>query len=395
MEAIEFALPRKPLNQDKRIWCLDSAGSFSIKSLRKLIVNPPGSFPFKQIWTNYIPPKVSVFLWKVIHGILPTDNKVQQCGILLCSKCSCCQAPQTETASHLLLCSELARTTWRIMGHCFQINPANCGSGQAFLRQVIQQTRIATQAGMVSLLLASLWLWEVWCERNKRRFEGKHSSPTTIYHRIIQRINNTKFPACSMTGDLSSLSSLQHLSIATNLQKRRDPIIVYWSPPPHGTFKLNIDGASKGNPGNGGGGGLIRDHKGDICLAFSHYYGRCYSLIAEARAMLDGLRYAALLGINLHIVESDSKILVSIIKEECSCPWRLLPIIAELRELVRRVKTNISHIFREGNQPADGLANFACHCNFSSTFHNNLDMIPARIRGACRLDRMGIPNLRL
>ena len=37
---------------------------------------------------------------------------------------------------------------------------------------------------------------------------------------------------------------------------------VRWIRPPIDWFKLNSDGASIGNPGKAGGGGLIRDHQG-------------------------------------------------------------------------------------------------------------------------------------
>jgi len=33
-----------------------------------------------------------------------------------------------------------------------------------------------------------------------------------------------------------------------------------WKPPPYGFFKVNIDGASKGNPGLASFGGAIRDY---------------------------------------------------------------------------------------------------------------------------------------
>ncbi|MQM14326.1 hypothetical protein Taro_047256, partial [Colocasia esculenta] len=46
-------------------------------------------------------------------------------------------------------------------------------------------------------------------------------------------------------------------------------------------FLLNVDGASKGNPGTCGGGGCIRDRSGNLKLAFAHNYGFGGSLVAE------------------------------------------------------------------------------------------------------------------
>lgn len=43
-------------------------------------------------------------------------------------------------------------------------------------------------------------------------------------------------------------------------------------------LKLNTDGASK-TSGLLGGGGLIRNSKGDILFAFSHFYGTTTSII--------------------------------------------------------------------------------------------------------------------
>ncbi|KAH9297935.1 hypothetical protein KI387_029617, partial [Taxus chinensis] len=40
-----------------------------------------------------------------------------------------------------------------------------------------------------------------------------------------------------------------------------DRSLVKWHPPESNWFKLNFDGASKGNPGTAAGGGAIRDHK--------------------------------------------------------------------------------------------------------------------------------------
>lgn len=45
---------------------------------------------------------------------------------------------------------------------------------------------------------------------------------------------------------------------------------VSWSKPPIGLFKLNSDGASKGNPGPSGGGGIVRDSRVGSSMLIPH-----------------------------------------------------------------------------------------------------------------------------
>ncbi|KAK4734382.1 hypothetical protein R3W88_008643 [Solanum pinnatisectum] len=45
-------------------------------------------------------------------------------------------------------------------------------------------------------------------------------------------------------------------------------ISINWTPPPTGTFKLNIDGATNITKGIGGIGGVIRNNKGDWVIGF-------------------------------------------------------------------------------------------------------------------------------
>ncbi|KAL0443394.1 UNVERIFIED_CONTAM: putative ribonuclease H protein [Sesamum latifolium] len=43
---------------------------------------------------------------------------------------------------------------------------------------------------------------------------------------------------------------------------------IYWLKPEPGWVKLNTNGASKGNPGLAGAGGIVRDYEGKVILAF-------------------------------------------------------------------------------------------------------------------------------
>ena len=54
-----------------------------------------------------------------------------------------------------------------------------------------------------------------------------------------------------------------------------------------GWFKLNTDGASRGNPGDSSFGGVIRDATGNWILGFGGTLGHNYALFAELpRALL-------------------------------------------------------------------------------------------------------------
>jgi len=63
----------------------------------------------------------------------------------------------------------------------------------------------------------------------------------------------------------------------------------YWQPPPKGFLKYNIDGASKGNPGNAGYGGVLRDDEGNIIFIFHYHLGRSTNNMAEVMALEQGL----------------------------------------------------------------------------------------------------------
>ena len=83
-----------------------------------------------------------------------------------------------------------------------------------------------------------------------------------------------------------------------------------WHKPKEGRFKLNSNGASLGNPGKAGGGGLIRNCNGNWVKGFRRKIGVATSIIAEFWALRDGLLLAAQLGITHLIVELDAKVIV-------------------------------------------------------------------------------------
>ena len=59
----------------------------------------------------------------------------------------------------------------------------------------------------------------------------------------------------------------------------------FWQPPPHGFLKINIDGASKRNPGMAGFGGVIRDEQGCIKDIFHSHLGTATNNMVELMAL--------------------------------------------------------------------------------------------------------------
>lgn len=119
---------------------------------------------------------------------------------------------------------------------------------------------------------------------------------------------------------------------------------------------------TKGNPSIASIGGVIQDHKGKLVAGYAGGIGLHSSMIAEASALLKGLHIVVSLGIeNLHI-EGDSKSIIDAINCDRLLEWNTKDILLDIRVLVSKLKLNVaSHIYREGNQVADTLANFSTH----------------------------------
>ncbi|KAK4420100.1 hypothetical protein Salat_2422900, partial [Sesamum alatum] len=83
-------------------------------------------------------------------------------------------------------------------------------------------------------------------------------------------------------------------------------IQVKWIVAAHGYYKLNVDGAARGNPGNAGIGGVLRDFKGDFIAGFMNYIGFNTNNESKLLALWNGLKMAKELQITNIILETDS-----------------------------------------------------------------------------------------
>ncbi|KAK9990739.1 hypothetical protein SO802_025724 [Lithocarpus litseifolius] len=138
-------------------------------------------------------------------------------------------------------------------------------------------------------------------------------------------------------------------------------IPIKWNKPIPGWHKLNTDGASLGNPGKAGGGGLIRNSDGVWIRGYSRSIGYTTSVMAELWALRDGLSLAIQLGIRNLVVELDAKVIVKMLNNADNSNKKFSPLLFDCRSLMARfTQVQVAHVFREANRCADYLAKNGC-----------------------------------
>ena len=122
-----------------------------------------------------------------------------------------------------------------------------------------------------------------------------------------------------------------------------------------------VDGAARGNPGEGGCGAVIFDESGKVLEELCLYLGHTTNNVAEYKALLLGLEGVLRLGGKRLRVQSDSQLLVRQlngvyrVKDE-----KLRGLYQKALDLLQQFQAyRIIHVMREHNRLADRLANRA------------------------------------
>ena len=93
------------------------------------------------------------------------------------------------------------------------------------------------------------------------------------------------------------------------------------------------------------------------------------------------------------VIQTDSMLLATTLQDKSKIPWRLDKLFQEILNLLLHFRYSIMHIYRQGNQVADFLANEGCIAQ-SSVLYSSITTMPRQARGLLQLDKLGIPNIR-
>jgi ribonuclease HI len=116
-----------------------------------------------------------------------------------------------------------------------------------------------------------------------------------------------------------------------------------------------IDGASKGNPGIAGGGGVLYNPEGNLVLSFAWGLGLLSNNSAEYLALWQGLSQARTLLISNLVVIGDSRIVIqSLVGRKRPNHLPLTQLYSRILNLVQEFdQVKFYHVMRGLNQQAD------------------------------------------
>ena len=360
--------------QDCVAWGESVDGEFSVKTAaaflgRDMAPRPNWTAFYDRVWKVVAPERVRLFLWLVGNQALMTNAERFRRHLSDSDVCQVCRGGR-ETTIHILRDCPAMTGIWdrivpqRRRGTFFQ---------QTLLEWVFgnlsDSGEVFGSVWSTVFAMAIWWSWKWRCDnvfgnngrcRDRTRFIKDKSKEVTVAH--LKRVERQP-------------------------RVHRVERMVGWVFPRTGWLKLNTDGASRGNPGLATAGGVLRNADGDWCGGFVLNIGRCSAPLAELWGVYYGLYIAWERRITQLEVEVDSELVVGFLKTGVSERHPLSSLVRLCHGFLSKDwRVEVSHVYREANRLADGLANYAFSLPFGFQF---LEVVPPEVDSLLSDDVIG------
>jgi hypothetical protein len=259
------------------------------------------------IWSPDFPPSKSLFVWRLMHDKVPTDEHLLNRGCFLPSMCNfCCK--HIESSFHIFFQCDFAIQLWSWLAKCLDLTLQFTSMEDMWKITELNwspQCRVTITAAIINLINS---IWQV---RNQARFDNIRINLNAAISRIIASTslsgNNTKKVASNSIRDFIILKKFN-----VNIHNPKVSIVkeIVWHPPLLNCVKCNIDGASKGNPGLSSCGGIFRNNDADFLLGFAEPLGFASSYLAELQGALRAIEVAHQMNWKNLWIETDSVLVV-------------------------------------------------------------------------------------
>lgn len=258
-------------NEDSYCWSATNNGLYTVKSGYALISrkehqslfqefeeNPSVNPLYVKIWKLQTPPKIKIFLWKVLKGAVDVEDRLRTRGIKIADGCLMCGEEQ-ETINHILFQCPLARQVWvvSLIPSAFNGFGNSIFTNMNHLLQVSQNQLIPQKMRTVCPWI----IWLLWKKRNKLLFEGTGEMTMRIVDKAYDDCN--QWILAQNRGD----KAIDH----------NPSIRKMWIPPNSGELKCNIGVAWSKQQQVSGASWVIRDFKGSVLLHSRRSYSQVHS----------------------------------------------------------------------------------------------------------------------
>ncbi|XP_031115795.1 uncharacterized protein LOC116019654 [Ipomoea triloba] len=292
-----------------------------------------------------LPNRIKFFMWLITHGRIMCNAERKRRHFTASDYCHLCR-DVTEDIDHVLRKCPAAMEVWKAL------MPPQAFEGEIQIDcklWIMKNLKVrGRRYGFLDWSAAfSVICWQLWKWRNSMVFKNE-----TLHKNIkANKIRNY----C-----MEIHKALDRNPIFTSQPGEQRSSILHWNKLESGWIAVNVDGSSRPSKKKAGCGGILRNHLGDWILGFQLNLGDCSMDIAEARAVLMGLKIAWQRACTNIIIQRDSKNVVKWINDPLFDATRggtLNNIIFECKSWMKRSwNVKCCHVLREQNQVADWLA---------------------------------------
>ncbi|XP_073353887.1 uncharacterized protein [Aegilops tauschii subsp. strangulata] len=288
---------------------------------------------WKSLWSLKVVPKVRVFWWRVLRGILPDECTLKFQHIQDISLCKLCKAKNEDLEHALIHCSHSQRF-WEEARQLLDIKLPRLHPS-TWATDILCDARFSTRerASMISMM------WSIWTSRNQWTHEGDKLDPANSVRLTREALALLDIP-------------LQHVNTLPGHS---------WRPPEAAQIKINTDASTIRDEGKSGARGVARSSTAILGVWCKPHPGVTGPFIAEALAVRDGVIFASLRGLSHVVLETDSLEVVNLWNTRRNSRSVVAPILQEIDELFTSFNSFvIQDISRSVNVPAHLCAKHAC-----------------------------------
>ena len=403
MDLLDHLQGKTPISaraRDKRGWG-SRTGKFSAAegymAIQAIPWASPNPAPWKSLWHYQSIPKIDHFIWTALHNAILTTDNLRRKGWEMPSRCPLCTSAE-ETVDHLFLFCDFTKDVWNAV-----LWPYAVSLPGTFMELISEWAALSPFClnNKISLKIIWMWIpkflcWKIWLERNNRVFKETSRLPLQVAVQakiLLSEALNCK-PGISNKATLSAEEERWAKEFHLNPQSKdisnppqranweiriEEQEFIKWRSA-LGEWCLFFDGASKGNPGQAGGGGIIFDPDGNLHLSFAWGLGLASNNQAEYLALWQGLNQARKLNIQKLFIFGDSRLIIKALRS------KKMPSDINLVQIHRKILLLLSHfssskahhVLRNLNSLADAEANRGTLLNKSQLIING-DLSNVRI----------------